>query len=131
MSKTVYSAIRTPDGTVLHSSHVHDYVHHIDANGETYVLDGGLAYTRTSVNNIPAENISLTTDDPHEEIRKVIKWGSYGRGGKGPLNKIPVKDMSNEHIVAVTKLPYTHPNILIVLHNELDYREERNIFIPN
>lgn len=37
----VYSAIKTPDGTILESKHVHDYQSYLDANGETYLLDGG------------------------------------------------------------------------------------------
>ena len=40
--------MRTPDGTILESKHRHDYVTHLDANGKEYMLDGGLAYVRSS-----------------------------------------------------------------------------------
>lgn len=40
--------MRTPDGTILESKHRHDYVTHLDANGNEYMLDGGLSYVRSS-----------------------------------------------------------------------------------
>ena len=50
MSKILSNRMRTPDGTVLESKHRHDYVAYLDANGKEYMLDGGLAYVRSSAN---------------------------------------------------------------------------------
>lgn len=40
--KLLVNRIQTPDGTILTSKSVHDYVTHTDANGEEYIL--GLVY---------------------------------------------------------------------------------------
>ena len=44
--KLLANVMRTPDGTVLQSNHVHDYVEHTDANGKLYMVDGGVQYIR-------------------------------------------------------------------------------------
>lgn len=99
----VYSAIRTPDGTLLESRHVHDFVTHKDKNGETYMLDGGYDYIRTSVNIQKPEELFLYSDSPHEELREVISRGSRGEDGKQPLKYIKLKDIDDEHLEALIK----------------------------
>ncbi len=41
-AKLIRSCLETPDGTILQSRSRHDYRQHLDANGKTYMLDGGL-----------------------------------------------------------------------------------------
>lgn len=72
MKELIVSRIKTPDGTILTSKSTHDYVTHEDTNGELYVLDGGTDYQKMLVNKQPAENLSLYTDDPFEEIRNAL-----------------------------------------------------------
>lgn len=104
MSTCIYSAIRTPDGTVLVSRDTHDYKTHVDAvTGETYMIDGGLDYMRTFVNQVPAENLSVFLEDGIEKIREVFSWGSRGKDGKQLLHYILLKDMDADHIEAILR----------------------------
>ena len=97
----VYNAIRTPDGTLLESKHVHDFVTHIDKNGEYYQNDGGNEYFHRSVNIIPAEDLSLYSDAPFEQLREVITRGSRGKSGKELLTYIKLKDIDKEYLDAL------------------------------
>jgi len=97
----VYSAIHTPDGTILESKHVHDYVQHLDKNGETYILDGGTEYIRRSVNKEEAKDISLYSDAPHSLIREKVSRGSRGKSGREELKYILLKDIDDEYLQAI------------------------------
>lgn len=97
----VYSAIKCPDGTILESKHVHDYVTHLDKNQETYILDGGTDYIRRSVNIVEAEDLSLYSDAPHEQIREKISRGSRGKSGREELKYILLKDIDEEYLQAI------------------------------
>lgn len=59
----------TPDGTILTSRSTHNYVTYLDKNGETYMLDGGSSYIKTSCNKQPGTLLQITTDSPFEQIR--------------------------------------------------------------
>jgi len=121
----VYSGLRTPDGTLLESRHVHDYVSHIDeTNGKEYMLDGGLDYVRCSVNG-DEELITLTMDDDHEEIRQHFSWGTYGIDADMPLTFIRLNEMRTDHIEAcLDTIKSLSPKIKKVFENELDYRKK-------
>jgi hypothetical protein len=104
----VYSAIRTPDGTVLESKHVHDFVCHTDVNGEYYQNDGGQEYFHRSVNIIPAEDLSLYSDSPHSIIREKISRGGRGINGDEPLKYVLLKDVNDEWLQAIIDYEETH-----------------------
>lgn len=124
----VYNAVKTPDGTVLHSKHRHDYIEYKDANGELYVLDGGNDYRRCSINKEPFVDISVRMCHDIEDIREHFVWGTYGKGGDQPLTNVLLKDMSNAHIQAIAEDGYpTSP----LMKLELKFREINDIFIED
>ena len=100
--KTLASWMITPDGTKLQSFHRHDYKTHIDAvTGEEYMIDGGLEYTRTSQNIVPAAYHTVTSKDSHELVRENFHWGTRGKDGKQPLTWKPLCDLDKDHIEAI------------------------------
>lgn len=128
--KLVYNAIRTPDGTVLVSRHVHDYVTHLDKNGLEYMVDGGNEYRRTNVHaTAPHEDLSLYSDSPYEEIRKVICRGGRGKDNKQPLTWVPLCEMSNSWLEAVIIYNQERGGDNKWYETELSYRTENDIFI--
>jgi hypothetical protein len=123
--KIVANRIRTPDGTILESMHRHDYVTYTDANGKEYMVDGGLDYLRRIVHDdAPYEEWSVYTDDEHELIREVFKWGTRGKDGKQPLKYVPLKDLTTEHIEAILDTQ-THIQEYIrkIFLDELSFRD--------
>jgi len=119
----IYQAIKTPDGTLLESLHRHDYKTHKDANGETYMIDGGTDYARRSVNKEPAEDLSLHSSMEHNLLRAKLVWGTYGIAGDQPLTYISLKDMDTAHIEAVLDLNIGEGRAS-VYRNELKFRKE-------
>lgn len=99
----VRNALMTPDGTIIESLTPHDYQSHTDANGERYAVSGGLSYLRHSLNDIPAQNISVTSDDDFETVRDHLRWGTYGLNGDHPFRRVALSEMSTDHIRALFK----------------------------
>lgn len=131
MNKIVYSALRTPDGTLLESRHRHDYVTHWDANGKHYMLDGGVDYIRSSAHG-DEEFIVVTLDDSHEVVREVVTWGTYGKNGDEPYRKVKLSEMSNAHIQACIETQHSmRPSFKEAMMNELTYRDSNHIFIED
>lgn len=122
----IYNAIRTPDGTVLESRHRHDYVTHIDKNGEFYSNDGGLDYLHRTVNEALAEDLSLYDDEPHEVIREYLQRGGRGINGDEPLKYVTLKDVNNEWLDAIVVYEEKNrPNNIFLKHfkNEVEFRK--------
>ena len=124
MSTLVYNAIRTPDGTVLESKHRHDYVVYQDKNGNEYMVDGGLEYTRRNFYaDAPYEELSVYTTDGHDRVREAVKWGTYGINGDQPLTRILLKDMNTGHIQAcLENVPRMPPAYKDAFSEELKLR---------
>lgn len=120
--RIVYNAIRTPDGTVLESKSRYDFVEYTDANGKTYMVDGGLDYLRRSAHPDQID-LSVRMRDGHDNVREAMTWGTRGINGDEPLRYVKLKDMDTDHIVAVLE---TQPNILPqfrdVMETELQIR---------
>lgn len=127
----IRNIIKTPDGTLLESKHQHDYVTHLDANGELYSNDGGKTYLRRSVNDTPYIDLSVHSTDDISIIREHLLWGTYGKDGKSPLAYITLKSMSNAHVEAILADSRYSSNIIDLFNRELEYRKLNNIYIKD
>lgn len=123
------NAIKTPDGTILESLHVHDYVTYVDENGEEYMVDGGLDYLRRNITKEKFEELSVYDDEPHSLIRDGLHWGTYGKNGDQPLKYKPIKDLTDNHITALLEYSHFPKWRLVHLENEVKYRKENNLKI--
>lgn len=126
MDQLVRNSIMTPDGTVLVSYHRHDYVSHLDKNGETYFIDGGNSYQRSSVNHIPFKSLNVFVTDDFTLVRAAFHWGTRGINGNKPLKQVRLMDMTTEHIEAImltqTHIDNTYVNQ--IFEKELTYRNK-------
>jgi hypothetical protein len=121
----VVNALITPDGTRLQSYSRYDFKEYVDANGKTYMVDGGLDYRRRSAYGDEVDDSLFLHKDDFEVIRDAVTWGTYGKDGDQPLQRVPVSEMSNDHIQAVLDTQNTiHPNLREVLMMERQYRAE-------
>ena len=121
--KLIRNALQTPDGTIIESTHRHDYVTHTDANGKEYMVDGGLSYIRRSANGDEID-MSLYNDQPHEVQRDVLTWGTYGIDGDQPLQYITIADMDTGHLEAVVEMGGVCPVRRKCMQKELEFRNE-------
>ncbi len=132
--RLILSQIQTPDGTILRSYHVHDYVTHLDKNGEEYMLDGGNEYQRYNVCKTPHKDLSIYSDAPFEIIRENFYRGGRGKDGKQPLTWVKLSEMSNgwiKNCIEYNKhLGYKDDCYANERYrDELQYRKDNNIFI--
>ena len=97
----IYAGLRTPDGTVIESWSQHDFVQHVDANGLTYMIDGGWTYARHSANGDEVSLYKYLDDWDHDYNREHVTWGTRGPDGDQPLTRKRLMDMSAAHIKAV------------------------------
>lgn len=119
----LYNAIRTPDGTIIQSKSVHDYVTHKDANnGKYYAIDGGLEYLRR-VGFHDYEELFLTDKDDFNKVREVVTWGTRGKDGKQPLEYKKIKELETEHIYAILATQVLSKEMQYILRTELDFRK--------
>lgn len=127
--KILYNAIRTPDGTILESTHVHDFRTHVDkTNGKEYMVDGGNFYLKRNAHN-DYEELSLNTLDDIEKIRGLISWASYGVDGNEPRKVSLIKELSDEHLDALIDGKWSECFLLPVFIKEKEYRKEKGIVV--
>ena len=127
--KLIYSAWKTPDGTILHSKHRHDYVTHFDSKSkEVYALDGGIDYQRRTINKVPPVDLSVYSDASHEKKREVFVWGSRGLDGQQPLVYNALKDLETSHVESIIETQTHLPeHVMQMFEDEIEYRKVRKI----
>ena len=131
--KIIANLIKTPDGTIIQSCHVHDYVTYLDKNGFEYSVDGGLDYLKRSwsTNAPPYQELSVYEDDSHQLIRQYMRWGTRGPQGKDPLKWITLAEMTDDHIAACLRTQHQMAErFKKAMQTELNYRQalkEQNI----
>ena len=127
----IRNAICTPDGTVLESRNRHDYREHVDANGKTYMIDGGLDYVRCSVHEDQVW-AGCYLEDGHGAVREALTWGTFGKNGDEPYRLVTLSEMSNAHIQAcLDTQTRMYPQIRTAMQTELQYRKENNIVVED
>ena len=122
----IYNAMRTPDGTILESTHRHDYKTYVDTiTRREYMIDGGLDYIRASTWG-DQEYLTLYDDEPHEAQREVLKWGTRGPNGDQPVEYKKIKDLDTDHIEAIleTCKSYMSKVHMECMKKELEFRNE-------
>lgn len=121
------SKMITPDGTELYSRHRHDFVSYIDKNGKRYILDGGVDYTRSSLNG-DEKFIKITTEDDFEVIRN-----EFSRYNRYSGTYVKLKDIDNswlENIITwFIDNNYQYSLIFAIFIEEKLYRIENEIYI--
>ena len=121
MNSLIRNAMQTPDGTILESTHRHDYKTHTDANGKEYMVDGGLDYLRRSIHDDQID-LSEYDDAPHERQRELLTWGTYGINGDQPLQYKTIEEMETGHLEAVVKMVGICPIRRKCMQKELELR---------
>ncbi len=128
MKKLIQNKWQTPDGTILISKYIYDYVEYTDKNGEYYMVDGGNHYIRKSVNKKKMKDLCIYSDGSFETDRFLL-WGiNYDKNMKRlPKTQfVPIKDLNTDHIWAILiTLPDINKKYRRVMEEEIIYREEQ------
>ena len=130
-NQILVNAIRTPDGTILESRHRHDDREYQDTlSKKWYAVDGGTDYIRRLCDVNDYEELScFYGETPHEVIRELFTWKSYGKHGE-IVNGIIIglKDLKLDHIDAILKTQVHLPMYVINMFiDEIKYRENNNL----
>ena len=119
MDKIIQNAMKTPDGTIITSRSVHDYVEYQD-----YMVDGGDDYFRYGCPDGCShlfESLNLIESDPFEMKKKKLIWGTYGKDGKQPLKWVKLIECETEHLKAVLRINIA-PMYIEVINSILEDR---------
>jgi hypothetical protein len=131
----ILNQIKTPDGTIIKSMHVHDYVTYLDKNGKTYMVDGGNEYLRRNIHkDAPYTELTIYSNDKFEIIRENYHRGGRGKDGDQPLTWVPISKMNDQWLDAA--IQYNEERSLgesfanKMYKKEKEYRKQNNIVIP-
>lgn len=72
----------------------------------------------------------------HAELRRVNRWGSFGKNGDQPLKYRYIYELSDSHLANIITFVRERPfqygeNWLNFLNDEVTYRRAHNIFVPD
>lgn len=123
MTYWITHEVQTPDGTRLRCYNRHDYQVYSDKNGESYMIDGLGYSTRSSINNQPALDLSVTSNTPFLIKREANFWGTYGINQDfAEPEYISPSQMTTDHIQAIIRTQKLANEIKSVFEEELRYR---------
>lgn len=132
ISKILLNAIKTPDGTILSSRHVHDFVTHTDTvTNKLYGVDGGPEYLKRIGEVNDCEELSIADNTNFEVVRERFHWGAFGKDGTEKRVNRRLKDLSDDHLQAILKNINFPENSYTKkwFSKEVDYRKDNKIFI--
>ena len=124
----LHNSIQCPDGTILVSKHRYDFKSHTQEDGREYFVDGGLDYQRIGYSDKEYVDLSVRSDDPHEEIREHFEWVRRMNEQGQMLPKpevVKLKDITDSHLMALveyTKEGYPE-EINKVFVDEIEFRK--------
>jgi len=117
----IANIIMTPKGEILRSYHRHDCVLYVE-DGVTYMCDGGIDYQRRG--GRPYTDLSVYSDDPFEDVRLFLVWGTRGKSGDEPFKYVALCDMTRDHIQAVLETQRIDDWRRELMEQELEWRDE-------
>lgn len=136
--RLIANRIKTPDGTILWSRSVHDFVAYEDTKtGERYILDGGTEYTHGSINKIPAKDVSIYSTAKWKTLRNYIIRNTLlldSNGNQtGESGYVRLSNMSDAHLVNLKEyleLRGSGSKLVQYIKKEQAYRKKNGISIP-
>ena len=79
------------------------------------------------------EEMEVHNQEGIETIRETFEWGTFGKAGLDPMQRIVLKDISDSHLVHIIGhlITTNRAEVLITMLEEARYRSENNIFVPD
>lgn len=93
--------------TWYYSGSLHSFIEFTVAKngkGQKFFIDGGHDYIRRNFWGHPLiEDWSLYSHSSWDEILDKLLWGTYGKTGSGPLQWVPFKQLTEEHLTNILR----------------------------
>lgn len=114
----------TPDGTVLHSKHRHDFVQHEDQiTGKTYAVDGGTDYVRLVGDYTDLTDMCVYSNSCFDLVRECAVFSMYNFN-LGRYERTALRDIPEELIINAIAAQKLDENWLTILQKELELRNQ-------